>query len=329
MVYAMLEPLDFAGFHQEDSVKQVEFCKELVAGLRKYGFVRLVNHDVSPLDIDKAFNTSRQFFELPVKEKLKSPHPLTANPHRGYSAFGVENVAATSNHGSATPVPLLKDMKESYDIGSETDPLYANIWPPPGVYDSFQPTFQAFFTSCYKAELAILEAISIGLDLSGGRTTLSQLHADQTNELRLTHYPAVARGEFLHSTRIAAHTDFGTITLLFQGDNVGGLQVENPAGSGKFVEIGSGGRHECILNVGDCLRKWTGLCSARHRVHLPEETKQAGGNSNLVPERYSIAYFAKPDRAASLRPLLPSLEDENEIYMTAGEFQNMRIQGTY
>lgn len=89
------------------------------------------------------------------------------------------------------------------------------------MHDAFQPTFTSFFLSCYRAELAILEAISVGLGLP--RQTLGQLHSEQSNELRLTHYPAVPRGEFSHSTRIAAHTDFGTITLLFQ-DDVGGLR---------------------------------------------------------------------------------------------------------
>lgn len=89
------------------------------------------------------------------------------------------------------------------------------------MYDDFQPTFTSFFSVCYGAQLAILDAISIGLGLPA--QTLGQLHVDQSNELRLTHYPAVERDDFTHSTRIAAHTDFGTITLLFQ-DSVGGLR---------------------------------------------------------------------------------------------------------
>jgi isopenicillin N synthase-like dioxygenase len=110
--------------------------------------------------------------------------------------------------------------------------------------------------------------------------------------------------------------------------------VELPAGSGKFVDIESGGPHECILNVGDCLHQWTGLHSARHRVHVPEQPQGKGSDEaeDIVDERFSIAYFAKPDRAASLRPLLDGVGPGDDIgsgYMTAGEFQHMRIQGTY
>lgn len=87
--------------------------------------------------------------------------------------------------------------------------------------DDFQPTFTSFFEAGYHTELTILKALSIGLGLP--EDALGQRHAAQTNELRITHYPEVARADFAHSTRIAAHTDFGTITLLFQ-DAVGGLR---------------------------------------------------------------------------------------------------------
>ncbi|KAJ4859447.1 2OG-Fe(II) oxygenase superfamily domain-containing protein [Trichoderma breve] len=326
----MFERLDFSNFYSTNTAEREGFCRQLVSSLKQFGFARLANIGIPPSDIDGAFETSREFFQLPLDQKLKSPHPPTATPHRGYSAFGIENVSAVSNHGTSVPRPLLKDMKESYDIGSPQDALYGNIWPPPGVHDAFQPTFTSFFSSCYRAELAILEAISVGLGLP--RQTLSQLHSEQSNELRLTHYPAVPRGEFSHSTRIAAHTDFGTITLLFQ-DDVGGLQMELPSGSGEFVDIESGGRYECILNVGDCLQMWTGLCSARHRVHLPSllaQEDQTGPMQDTVAERFSIAYFAKPNRAASLRPLLHDTAKAKDVsFMTAGEFQHMRISGTY
>ncbi|KAI6311862.1 hypothetical protein MCOR34_005859 [Pyricularia oryzae] len=329
----MYTQLDFSRFYSVDAAEQKEFCDALVSDLRQHGFARLVNHGVPAVDIDRAFETastplcalaSRRFFELPVDDKLKAPHPPTANPHRGYSAFGIENVSAVSRYNKSSATPLLKDMKESYDIGSQRDPLYNNIWPPPGVCDAFQPTFASFFEVCYRAQLAILEAIAIGLGLP--RQSFAELHVDQTNELRLTHYPTVARDEFASSTRIAAHTDFGSITLLFQ-DSVGGLQAESPPGSGTFVDVASGGPHECILNVGDCLGKWTGLESVYHRVHLPEPRTGPGGECAMVDERYSIAYFGKPDRSASLRPMTG--EAKEGAYMTAGEFQNMRIQGTY
>ncbi|KAI9709701.1 MAG: hypothetical protein M1820_003103 [Bogoriella megaspora] len=264
---------------------------------------------------------------------MKSPHPPSTNPHRGFSPVGLENVSTISGYGANGTTKsgiLLKDMKESYDIGSPHDPLYRNIWPPPGTHDTFEPTFTHFFQTCHTIQLTILHALSLGLGLSP--TTLPSLHAHQHNELRLIHYPPAPLTAFTDSTRVAVHSDFGTITLLFQ-DRVGGLQVESPPYSNSFHEITSHGLQECIVNVGDCLEKWTGgrLRSARHRVHLPER-KEESGEEGIVEERFSIAYFAKPDRSASLKPLVgKEAEEEGDDgkWMTAGEFQNMRINGTY
>ncbi|KAJ5516874.1 hypothetical protein N7527_008434 [Penicillium freii] len=320
----MFPSLDFSHFHNPS--QREDFCRQFVSTLKEYGFVKLISHGIPSTQIDQAFAAGRHFFQLPLEQKLKSPHPPTAHPHRGFSPVGLENVGAVSDYGSSTKSPYLKDMKESYDIGSEYDPLYKNIWPPAGVDGAFRPTFTSFFEAGYRTELVILKALSIGLGLP--EKTLGQLHATQTNELRITHYPAVARGDFAHSTRIAAHTDFGTITLLFQ-DAVGGLQMEVPPHSGQFADVESEGPYECILNVGDCLQKWTGLHSARHRVHLPGPSKEEQQiDGEMVQERFSIAYFAKPDRAAVLRPLLEEGDSDGK-YLTANEFQHMRIAGTY
>jgi hypothetical protein len=57
---------------------------------------------------------SRQFFNMPLEQKLKSPHPPAANPHRGFTPAGVENVSAVSSYGrtaESPALPLLKDMK--------------------------------------------------------------------------------------------------------------------------------------------------------------------------------------------------------------------------
>lgn len=51
----MLDQLDFKDFHSTDTVKRDGFCNRLVSSLKQRGFVRLINHGVSPQDIDRAF----------------------------------------------------------------------------------------------------------------------------------------------------------------------------------------------------------------------------------------------------------------------------------
>jgi isopenicillin N synthase-like dioxygenase len=66
-------------------------------------------------------------------------------------------------------------------------------------------------------------ALGIGLD---DQEFFAPSHPGHNNQLRLLHYPPVpaANIEDQPSTRMAAHSDWPSITMLFQ-DDCGGLQV--------------------------------------------------------------------------------------------------------
>ena len=69
-----------------------------------------------------------------------------------------------------------------------------------------------------------MNAIGIGLGLKSG--FFDQYIDAKENNLRLLHYPKVDAKilDNPNQTRIGAHTDYGTVTLLFQ-DKVGGLFI--------------------------------------------------------------------------------------------------------
>jgi isopenicillin N synthase-like dioxygenase len=160
------------------------------------------------------------------------------------------------------------------------------------------------------------------------------LHNKAENEFRILHYPSIPASELADgtATRIAEHTDFGSITMLFQ-DSVGGLQVEDQQNPGVFRGIESKDKTEIILNIGDSMQRITNdtFRAACHRVTYPPSVKvdsDSGGAEAVIPERYSIAYFAKPNRSASLfpfrefiTPATPCRYDD----VNAWDFQNLRI----
>ncbi len=166
------------------------------------------------------------------------------------------------------------NIQESFDIGSPHDVLYDNIWPPPVPLNDFRAFMEAFLAACHAAQLRIMTAIAIGLGLPD--SAFKDLHSTQVNELRLTHYPALPASTLRSgkTTRIAEHSDFGSITLLFQ-DQTGGLEVVDPDDPSQFFPVEVGSDEEVIVNVGDCMEHWTGgfLKSAKHRVHLPKASK--------------------------------------------------------
>jgi len=175
----------------------------------------------------------------------------------------------------------------------------------------------------------LLPALSLGLGLPGGREFLGKYHQGAENQLRLLHYPAIPAEDLASGEkgRIPAHTDFATSTILFQ-DDVGGLEVESPRGSGHFVPAppipGT-----VVFNIGDFLMRWSNdtLKSTLHRVCAPPNN-----GMGMIRERFSIPYFMSPDRDL-LVDCLPGCWDEDRPKkyepVTAGEYVDLRLNATY
>ncbi|KAL4946440.1 hypothetical protein BDV06DRAFT_182576 [Aspergillus oleicola] len=339
--------LDYADFISESSERRDDFCKRLYASLSSLGFVKIRNHSISDEVLDEVFDWSKRFFSLPLEDKLKAAHPVLPNPHRGWSCVGQEKLSII-RQGKA-----VFDLKESFDQGPASDTLYRNIFPPPDTLPGFQPFMESFYTQCQTLHLSLLSAIALSLSLNLDEDFFVRRCGVNSSELRLNHYPAtkvsnLAKGDKM---RISSHTDFGTITLLFQ-DGVGGLEIEEQGKDDEGVYIpvlpststNETTGKELILNVGDCLQRWTNdrLRSANHRVTLPANLKDSviysqeegeEGEEMIVPDRYSIAYFGKPDRD-SLVSAIPELvgTDEQVMYqggMTAWEYNQSRLLQTY
>ena len=160
---------------------------------------------------------------------------------------------------------------------------------------------------------------------------------DNSSELRLNHYPATDGQTLLRQNRISEHSDFGTVTILFQ-DSVGGLEIEHQGQSGVFVPLDPGDTCEAIINVGDCLQRWTNtqLRSANHRVTLPakaERILRTSQDSLMIPDRYSIAYFGKPDRHELVDTLPefcgPGMISKYNDKISSWEYNQSKLLRTY
>ncbi len=158
---------------------------------------------------------------------------------RGYTAVGREKVSQdVYADDTLKTLRQVEDIKELYDIGADKGApslREPNRFPPPEVIPGFEDSTMKFFWHCHEFGLEILRAIAIGLGLD--ENYFADFHQDADHLLRLIHYPAVERSSLKsgQKARIPAHSDFGSITILFQ-DQVGGLQVEdrkNPNTYGK------------------------------------------------------------------------------------------------
>lgn len=144
----------------------------------------------------------------------------------------------------------------------------------------------------------------------------------------LIHYPAVA-AEQLRSGAVArspAHSDLGTLTLLFQ-NGVGGLQVADMSSTKEtatiavdktatYIDVDPMG-DTILVNAGYLLMRWTNgrWPNVVHRVSEPPPSESAPGHEDngpwLVPERYSIAFFSFPDADVNVEPIRSCYDDNN------------------
>lgn len=85
-----------------------------------------------------------------------------------------------------------------------------------------------FYWGSWENAKMILQAMAIGIGLDDEDYFL-RYHSGHENQLRLLHYPPVPASDLEKQsmTRMDAHSDWGSITMLLQ-DDCGGLQVPQP-----------------------------------------------------------------------------------------------------
>lgn len=122
----------------------------------------------------------------------------------------------------------------------------------------------------------------------------------------MTYHPRSAADDAkVQNTWSRAHTDFGSLTLLWN-QNIAGLQIKTSSGQWKYVPPVPGDEKTAgtgiICNVGDTLSFWSAgyLKSTTHRVVRPPED-QTG------VDRLGLFYFVRPGDDVDIKPVASPL----------------------
>ncbi|CAJ1055965.1 -oxoglutarate-dependent dioxygenase htyE-like [Xyrichtys novacula] len=305
--------VDFGGYSLEKkdvSKKDLNILrKKLKSAFTDVGFVFLTNTGITHEEMNYVMDISKTFFLQPVK--LKLPYS------RG-------NFSLNSNHGW---VSLEKeklnpnrpgDLKEAFNVVL----LHSDIrWPSvkSPEKESFQEIHTRFFLRCKELSLRVLRVMAHCLDLDpevflGPHKNIGT--DKNSTALRSLYYPPVNSEEAKEGQlRCGEHSDYGSITLLFQSSE--GLEVRTR--SGTFIAA------PCIpgavlVNIADLMQRWTSdqFVSVRHRVLLPP-----AGDSRT---RQSMAFFVHPDDDS-----LITCCDGSDKYppVTAGGYLIERFEDSY
>ena len=122
--------------------------------------------------------------------------------------------------------------------------------------------------------------------------------------------------------RAGAHSDYGSVTLLFQErGGAPGLEIRGVDGGWVGVPVDprkadgewGEGSVPILVNIGDLLEDWTGglLKSTLHRVIFPKSTAAASSSGASLRDRYSMAYFCHPLDDALLEPVPSRMVQEH------------------
>ncbi|KAJ3499832.1 hypothetical protein NLG97_g17 [Lecanicillium saksenae] len=250
---------------------------------------------------NELFNVGQSLLSLPLEEKKKYDFEHL-NTYFGYKKMG----------GTAIDQTGTLDRNEFYNVSKDDIFDISKRWPAPTVLESNRSLLKSFITEAHSIVTLLLEILNKYLELPDGTLpSMHRLHLPGGDQVRFIKAPPQPKDD--RQTALGEHTDFGSITVLF--NRLGGLQVLPPGRDSEWCYVKPLAGH-AIINLGDALVKFTNglLRSNIHRVVAPP-------GAQASHTRYSLVYFNRPEDSVFLRRLdygekIPPLakgEPEEEI----------------
>ncbi|MEH2312974.1 MAG: 2OG-Fe(II) oxygenase family protein [Nostoc sp.] len=287
--------IDLTAFTNGNTITRQTVIK-IYQACHEIGFMYLQNSGISKDLIRQVFTHSKYFFNLPLEVKQKQAWSDEFS-NTGY--VGLEKERLDPNKPG--------DLKEAFNVNKQ-----AAV--------DIDASIVALYDSCTELANTVLQAYALTLELP--KDFFITRHNQQNHTLRLLHYPPLQIPPKPGQVRAGEHSDYGSITLLFQ-DDVGGLEVQTASGNW----IGAPTIPDTVVvNTGDLIQRWTNdmFCSTKHRVMIPSDNR-------MKQSRYSIAFFCHPNDDIEIACLESCQKEQSPIYppILAGEYLLNRLQATY
>lgn len=264
------------------------FCDDLRRATHEVGFFYLTGTGVTPELEGRLHRAARDFFALPVADKLAIEN--VTSPHfRGYTRTGGERTQGEV------------DWREQIDIGPEREVVAGgpdfhrligpNLWP------AAQPELQQVVTEWHDHLSGVARRLlrAWALSLGAAESYFDEHFGEPSTLIKIVRYPGSTAPE--PQQGVGAHKDSGVLTLLWIEPGKGGLQVQRgdewvdaPPVPGAFV-----------VNIGELLEYATQgyLKATNHRVVSPR----------FPDDRISVPFFFNP----ALDQRLPLIELPAEL----------------
>ncbi|KAK0720398.1 hypothetical protein B0H67DRAFT_186436 [Lasiosphaeris hirsuta] len=297
-----------------DVQDEAQVAKELVEAAIEHGFIYIKNtgRNIPVATVDAAFDL--KLFKAPLEEKQKC---TIQQNNRGWSAMQYETLDPGNQR--------VGDFKEAFNFGEFINGKAQQ--PIPETIAEHESQISAFRDLCYDMCLKINTLLGIGLKIDPPSFfTSAHLRSEGPSGtiLRLLYYPPLTSttASAAEDVRAGAHSDYGSMTMLFRLAGQAGLEILTRDNTWAPVPVLPPGTADdpappILVNIGDLLSYWTNglLRSTVHRVVFPgNKGSLVEGETDREP-RYSIAYFCHP---VGTMPLMPVPSERVRAFAGAG-----------
>ncbi|XP_050213390.1 1-aminocyclopropane-1-carboxylate oxidase 5 [Mercurialis annua] len=268
---------------------------ELANGCEEWGFFQLVNHGVPEELLERVKKVSSECYKLEREENFKNSKLVAALNELAEKKDGekLDNV----------------DWEDVFTL------LDDNEWPSktPG----FKETMAEYRAELKKLAERVMGVMDENLGLPKGYIKKAFNDGEGDNAFfgtKVSHYPPCPHPELV--TGLRAHTDAGGVILLFQDDEVGGLQILK---DGQWIDV-QPLKNTIVINTGDQIEV---LSNGKYKSTWHRVLPYTQGN------RRSIASFYNPSLKATIAPAPELVEKDNkETYpkFVFGDYMSVYVE---
>ncbi|XP_054798763.1 1-aminocyclopropane-1-carboxylate oxidase 5 [Prosopis cineraria] len=265
-------------FSKLDGEERAKTMAQIANGFEHWGFFQLINHGIPEELLERVKKACSECYELEREENFKNSTPVKVLNEL------VEKKSGEKSQGV--------DWEDVFTL------LDDNEWPKRTT--GFRETMAEYRSELKKLAEQVMEVMEENLGLPKGYMKKALNGGDGNNAFfgtKVSHYPPCPNPELIYGLR--AHTDAGGVILLFQDDEVGGLQMLK---EGQWIDV-QPLQNAIVINVGDQIEVLSNgrYKSCWHRVLATPDRN-----------RRSIASFYNPSLRANICPAPQLLEKESE-----------------
>ncbi|MGY0064946.1 isopenicillin N synthase family dioxygenase [Streptomyces sp. LZ34] len=280
--------IDLGRDKSSDVQRRAAVARAIARACEASGFLVIVGHGIPEGVITDMYRVMESFFARSTAEKSRVAADDSDPLMRGYHV-------RSSRHEQFYANILGEDSRDAEPPWGDPRLLVPNKWPDDG---EFRRAYLAYHAAVEELSRDVLRLFAIALGIPEG--WLVDLFEFHMSPLTTNYYPPQPVPPGDDELRNEKHRDWSALTILYQDDAPGGLQVAHHSGRWVDVPAISG---SFVVNLGRLMAVWTNdrWASTVHRVvNPPREVAHR--------HRISVGFFFHPSPDVIVRPIAPLLD---------------------